>query len=55
MSGSGGNLLLINDHDIISADLLPTYFLTGEMPRTIKSFFICATQDLTSGNGTVAH
>lgn len=33
----------------------PTYFLTGEMPRTIKSFFVCATQDFTSGNAAVTH
>jgi len=35
--------------------LLPTDFLTGKMSRTIKSVFICAAQDVTSGITTVAN
>lgn len=34
---------------------LPAYLLTREMSQTVKSVFICTTQDFTSGNAAVAH
>lgn len=46
------------DGNIISAlwsYLLSTVLLTREMPRTIKSIFVCATQHFMNANTTVAN
>lgn len=48
-------VLTYGGHRQLHTDLLPTYFLTGKMSRAIKSFFICATQDVTTCDSTIAN